>query len=73
MTADQIRDALTRQPFEPFDLRLIDGRSFAIHHADYLSVPRRSGHATSSSTPPGPTTPTTMTVPISSTRPSLSS
>ena len=39
MTADQICDALTRQPFEPFDLRLVDGRSFTIHHADYLSVP----------------------------------
>jgi hypothetical protein len=39
MTADQIRDALTRQPFEPFDLRLVDGRSFTVHHTDWLSVP----------------------------------
>jgi hypothetical protein len=39
MNVDQIRDALTRQPFEPFDLRLVDGRSFTIHHTDYLAVP----------------------------------
>jgi hypothetical protein len=39
MTADQIRDALKRHPFEPFDVRLVDGRSFTIHHTDWLSVP----------------------------------
>jgi hypothetical protein len=46
VTIQQIRDALTRSPFEPFDLRLVDGRSFTIHHTDYLSVPpvRRPRH-----------------------------
>jgi hypothetical protein len=39
MTADRIREALTAQPFIPFDLRLVDGRSFTIPHTDYVSVP----------------------------------
>ena len=39
MTADRIRDALTAKPFVPFDLRLVDGRSFTIPHTDYLAVP----------------------------------
>lgn len=43
MTADTIRDALRRQPFEPFDVRLVDGRSFTIHHTDWLAVPPIKG------------------------------
>jgi hypothetical protein len=39
MTADRIREALTAKPFVPFDLRLVDGRSFTITHTDYLAVP----------------------------------
>ncbi len=39
MTADRIREALTTQPFKPFEVRLVNGRSFTITHTDYLSVP----------------------------------
>jgi hypothetical protein len=39
MTADRVREALTAQPFVPFDLHLVDGRRFTIAHTDYLSVP----------------------------------
>jgi hypothetical protein len=39
MTAERIREAVTAQPFVPFDLRLVDGRSFAIRHTDYVAVP----------------------------------
>jgi hypothetical protein len=39
MTIERIRTALTRQPFVPFDVRLVDGRSFTIEHTDYLAVP----------------------------------
>jgi hypothetical protein len=39
MTIDRIKDALTAQPFVPFDVRLADGRSFTVPHPDYLVIP----------------------------------
>ena len=37
-----IREALHKQPFEPFDIRLADGRSLPVPHPDFVAVgPRR--------------------------------
>ncbi len=37
-----VRDALHKQPFEPFAIRLADGRSLPVPHPDYVAVgPRR--------------------------------
>jgi len=42
MHVDSIREALHKQPFQPFVLRLADGRSFLVPHRDYVAVsPRR--------------------------------
>jgi hypothetical protein len=38
MTFNQIRQALTRQPFHPFLLILADGRSFTIEHPEFCAV-----------------------------------
>jgi hypothetical protein len=38
MTADDLRDAREAVPFQPFTIRLPDGRFFRIHHRDYLSL-----------------------------------
>jgi hypothetical protein len=42
MNLDIIRDAVRRQPFIPFTLRMNDGREFYIPHPDYIAVSRRS-------------------------------
>jgi len=37
-----IREALRRQPFEPFAMRLADGRSLRVPHPEFVAVhPRR--------------------------------
>ncbi len=36
-----IREALHKQPFEPFAIRLADGRSVAVRHPDFVAVHRR--------------------------------
>jgi hypothetical protein len=37
-----IREALHKQPFEPFSLRLADGRSLPVPHRDFVALhPRR--------------------------------
>lgn len=42
MDIDGIREALHKQPFEPFTIRLADGRSLPIPHPDFVAVaPRR--------------------------------
>jgi hypothetical protein len=38
-TAESIRQAMHAQPFEPFDLKLVDGTIYTIKHPDYISVP----------------------------------
>jgi hypothetical protein len=37
-----IREALHKQPFEPFTLRLADGRTLSVRHRDFVALhPRR--------------------------------
>ena len=36
-----IREALHRQPFQPFALRLADGRSLRVPHPDFVAVGER--------------------------------
>ncbi len=37
-----IREAMHKQPFEPFAMQLADGRSLAVRHPDFVAVhPRR--------------------------------
>ena len=38
-TRQQVRDAMHRQPFLGFTIRLTDGRSFFVKHPDFISVP----------------------------------
>jgi hypothetical protein len=42
MDIEGIRQALHRQPFEPFTMRLADGRALPVPHSDFAAVaPRR--------------------------------
>ena len=42
MDIQGIREALHRQPFEPFSFRLADGRSLPVPHPDFVALgPRR--------------------------------
>ena len=36
-----VREALHRQPFEPFAIRLADGRSLPVPHADFVALGAR--------------------------------
>jgi hypothetical protein len=36
-----IREALRRKPFQPFSLRLADGRSLPVRHPEFVAVGRR--------------------------------
>lgn len=38
-TRQQVREAMHRQPFLGFTVRLTDGRSFFVKHPDFISVP----------------------------------
>jgi hypothetical protein len=38
-TADRLRGAMHAQPFQPFDIKLVDGTIYTIKHPEYLSVP----------------------------------
>jgi hypothetical protein len=38
MDLQGLRDALKRQPFEPFTIRLSDGRSLPVEHPDFVAV-----------------------------------
>jgi hypothetical protein len=42
MSAEDLREVLRRQPFEPFRLIMTDGAGFEIPHPDLLWVGRRS-------------------------------
>ena len=43
MDLQGIREALHRQPFEPFTIRLADGRKLPVRHPDFVAVgPRRA-------------------------------
>jgi hypothetical protein len=41
MHVDTIVAAIRRQPFEPFSIRMNDGRVFQIPHPEYMAVSRR--------------------------------
>ncbi|OHB77943.1 MAG: hypothetical protein A2Z25_12135 [Planctomycetes bacterium RBG_16_55_9] len=41
MDLQGVREALHRQPFEPFDIRLADGRSVPVRHPDFVAVGKR--------------------------------
>ncbi len=36
---NQVRDAMHWQPFRPFTLYLVDGRSYLVRHADFVAIP----------------------------------
>jgi hypothetical protein len=36
---NQIRDAMHRQPFRPFTLYLVDGRTYLVRHPDFIAIP----------------------------------
>jgi len=39
-----VREALHKEPFEPFNLRLADGRSVPVPHRDFVAIGRRRVH-----------------------------
>jgi hypothetical protein len=41
MEIDGLREAITRNPFEPFAIRLADGRSIPVRHPEFVAVGRR--------------------------------
>ena len=41
MDTNGIREAVRKQPFEPFTIRLVDGRSINVPHPDYVAVSRQ--------------------------------
>jgi hypothetical protein len=41
MDVNVIREALHKQPFEPFVFRLADGRQLAVPHPDFVAVSNR--------------------------------
>ncbi len=41
MHINVIREALHKQPFQPFTIRLVDGRQLAVPHPDFVAVSRR--------------------------------
>jgi hypothetical protein len=38
MTTEQLRNAHKTRPFQPFTIRMADGRTFFIPHQDFMSV-----------------------------------
>lgn len=38
MTTEQIKAALRATPFQPFTIRMVDGRSFPVEHRDFVSM-----------------------------------
>lgn len=42
MTANELRDALRRQPFEPFRVRLTTGQTYEIRHPEFAAVTQTS-------------------------------
>lgn len=37
MTSEQFRFALHKQPFQPFTIRMADGRAFEVRHPDFVA------------------------------------
>ncbi len=42
MNTETIRNAVLKRPFEPFTLRMNDGREFFVAHPEWVAVSRRS-------------------------------
>jgi hypothetical protein len=38
MTSEQLKATLRQQPFRPFTIRMVDGRSFTVSHPDWAIV-----------------------------------
>jgi hypothetical protein len=36
---ESVRDALHHEPFRPFELRLVGGRTFVVRHPDFVALP----------------------------------
>jgi hypothetical protein len=41
MDLNGLREALRQQPFEPFAIRLADGRSLPVYHPEFVAVGQR--------------------------------
>jgi hypothetical protein len=41
MDLNGVREALHRQPFRPFTIRLADGRALPVRHPDFVAVGKR--------------------------------
>ncbi len=41
MDLNNLREAIRREPFEPFVIRLADGRSLQINHPEFVAIGRR--------------------------------
>ena len=41
MDLEGVREALLKRPFEPFRIRLADGRSLAVRHPEMVAVGKR--------------------------------
>lgn len=41
MDISAVRDALRREPFEPFAMRLADGRSLEVRHPEFVAIGNR--------------------------------
>jgi hypothetical protein len=37
-TSDKIVQAMRQQPFRPFMLRLVDGRTYTVKHPEYIAI-----------------------------------
>jgi hypothetical protein len=38
MTSEQLKATIRQQPFRPFTIRMVDGRSFTVTHPDFVMV-----------------------------------
>jgi hypothetical protein len=38
MTSEQLKATLRRQPFQPFTIRMVDGRTFHVSHPEWVFV-----------------------------------
>jgi len=43
MSTDEIRKLWKQQPFNPFEIVMVDGRVFRVRHPDFLLVPPPRG------------------------------
>ncbi|MEX2140531.1 MAG: hypothetical protein WD894_14810 [Pirellulales bacterium] len=41
MDIQGVREAIHRQPFKPFEIRLADGRSIPVRHPDFVAIGQR--------------------------------